>query len=162
MSNHPSISSLLYLYPNIAYKEKKRTNFLFNIDESDLTIEDAPFSVDELVSDDDPSLRIADPFIFASRSSTPAVPPGFGPPGFGPPGLSLPGIALSHAHPEYIIREEPAPKSLSRIAPNAPVFIPGGSTTLANTSLPPTPTKAPRTPKASKSTQAKQDVKTLA
>ena len=135
---------------------------MLHLDESDLTIDDAPFSVDELVSDDDPNIRMVDPFNFVSRSSTPAVPPGFGPPGFGPPGLNVPGIGLPHAHPEYATREESVPKSMSRIAPNAPVFIPGAPTPLANSSLPTTPTKAPRAPKVSKPLQAKQDVKALA
>jgi CCR4-NOT transcription complex subunit 4 len=107
--------------------------------------------VDALVSDEDVGvMRAIDMSAFASRSSTPSIPPGFG---------------LPHAHPEPIVREDPITKPVSRIAPTAPAFtpsrnpliIPGVTAPFANVSLPPTPTRPSRP-----TSQAKQDVKTLA
>jgi CCR4-NOT transcription complex subunit 4 len=102
---------------------------------------------------------VASDFEFmTSRTSTPSVPP---------------GLALPHAHPAAVLREDALPKPVSRIVPTsapftpsrnlASAFIPRAATPLARVTVPISTQGVPNpTPATPSTSQARQDVKTLA
>lgn len=115
---------------------------------------DVTSSIDALVADDDsipPSLNNSNQ---VSRSSTPAVPPGF---------------SLPHAHPPPVIREEPVTKVPSRFVPTSAPFTPARNTATSRIATPlstvtvqTTLHGAPKSKAAVSASQAKRDVKVLA
>ena len=131
MDVHEQSTSSLSMPLNYTYtvSPKMLTYRLFS-DEQDLpSLYEASMSVDALV---------ADSIEFASRSSTPSVPPGFS--------------GLPHAHPlPLALGEDTIPKSQSRIDPTSATFTPSHvsshaprvATPLSNVFVPPTPTQVP-------------------
>ncbi|EKD14669.1 uncharacterized protein L3040_000192 [Drepanopeziza brunnea f. sp. 'multigermtubi'] len=115
---------------------------------------DVTSSIDALVADDDAVLPSPDNQNQVSRSSTPAVPPGF---------------SLPHAHPPTAIREEPVTKVPTRFTPTSAPFtparnpaIPRVATPLSMVTAPQTTQSIPKSKTSVSTSPAKQDVTALA